>query len=150
MKTRKRIIAVLAVMAMLTTGCQPKENPEAKALLERARTEYGEGRYSEALATIEQLRRDHPQAIDERRQALTLFQDVALKQAQTDLARTDSLLEAMKLRYEQRQTRIKTSPYSKQLEGELTETRRLRDSLQVRFDTQCAKIKYIHKKQKEG
>ena len=31
----------------------------------------------------------------------------------------------------------------------LARTKQKRDSLQVRFDVQCAKIKYIHKKQKE-
>ena len=40
---------------------------------------------------------------------------------------------------------MKQNPYSKQIERDLTEARRLKDSLQVRFDTQCEKIKYIHK-----
>jgi hypothetical protein len=31
----------------------------------------------------------------------------------------------------------------------LTKTRMRRDSLQTRFDVLCAKIRYIHKKQKE-
>ena len=31
----------------------------------------------------------------------------------------------------------------------LTKTRVRRDSLQTRFDVLCAKIRYIHKKQKE-
>ena len=32
----------------------------------------------------------------------------------------------------------------------LAHTKQKRDSLQVRFDVQCAKIKYIHRMQKEG
>ena len=59
------------------------------------------------------------------------------------------LLEELKKVHEQLQTNIKDNPYSKQLERDLTEARRVRDSLQVEFDTQCAKIKYLHRKQKQ-
>ena len=84
-----------------------------------------------------------------RDQARTEFLDSALHQAQLDLAQTDSLLEELKKVHEQWQTNIKDNPYSKQLERDLTEARRVRDSLQVEFDTQCAKIKYLHRKQKQ-
>ena len=84
-----------------------------------------------------------------REEARAEFLDSALQQVQQELAQTDSLLEEMKRLHDKLQGDIKTKPYSKQLEYDLTETRRLRDSLQVEFDTQCAKIKYLHRKQKQ-
>ena len=89
------------------------------------------------------------QAQELRDQAREEFLDSALHQAELDLKRTDSLLEEMKKVHEQLQGNIKNTPYSKQLERDLTEARRIRDSLQVEFDTQCAKIKYLHRKQKQ-
>lgn len=130
-------------------ACKKPVDNGAKEKLQKAQTEYEEGRYSEALNTIEQLRSEYPEAIEERRQALRLFQEVSLKQAQEDLARTDSLLEDVKRQQDRLQAAMKQNPYSKQIEHDLTEARRLRDSLQVRFDAQCEKIKYIHKKMKE-
>ena len=130
-------------------ACKKPVDNGAKEKLQKAQTEYEEGRYSEALNTIEQLRSEYPEAIEERRQALRLFQEVSLKQAQEDLARTDSLLEDVKRQQDRLQAAMKQNPYSKQIEHDLTEARRLRDSLQVRFDTQCEKIKYILKKMKE-
>ncbi len=147
-------IIVCLLTVILLTGCQLfKKNDEAKALLEKARKEYKEGRYDEAINTIERLRNEHPKAIEERKEALKLFQDASLKQAQQDLSRTDSLLELAKQRYDVLQHELLTGQWLKsdvnKKQEEMTEARRQRDSLQVRFDTQCAKIRYIHRKQKE-
>lgn len=142
------------IMLVMLTGCNllKKENP-AGDMLQKARTEYESGRYDEALNTIEQLRHEYPEAIEERREALKLFQKASLKQAQEDLARTDTLLESAKKRYDMLQHELLTGQWLKgdiqKKQQEMTEARRLRDSLQVRFDTQCAKIRYIHRKQKE-
>jgi hypothetical protein len=84
-----------------------------------------------------------------RDQARTEFLDSALQRAQQELAQTDSLLEVAKVRHQQLQQAIKKDPYSKRLERELTEARRLVDSLQVSWNTQGAKIKYLHRKQKQ-
>ena len=84
-----------------------------------------------------------------RDQARTEFLDSALQKAQQELAQTDSLLEAAKVRHQQLQEAIKKDPYSKRLERELTEARCIMDSLQVAWNTQGAKIKFLHKKQKQ-
>lgn len=84
-----------------------------------------------------------------RDQARTEFLDSALQKAQQELAQTDSLLEAAKVRHQQLQEATKKDPYSKRLEREMTEARRIMDSLQVSWNTQGAKIKYLHKKQKQ-
>lgn len=149
----KKLTVLLLTGVLLFTACNWKKENEAKTLLEKARTEYKEGRYSEAINTIERLRSEHPKAIEERKEALKLFQDASLKQAQQDLARTDSLLELAKKRYDVLQHELLTGQWLKtdvnRKQQEMTDARRERDSLQVRFDTQCAKIRYIHKKQKE-
>ena len=88
-----------------------------------------------------------------RKEALRLFQDASLKMAQADLAQTDSLLQAANAQYEAANRRATANRQAlRATEAELhhvNELRKVRDSLQVRFDMQCAKIKYIHKKQKE-
>lgn len=118
-------------------------------MLQKARTAYNEGRYDEAINTIEQLRRDFPKAIEERKAALTMFQMASLKQAQEDLARTDSLLQDVNQRHDALERQMKQNPYSKQVERELTQARQLRDSLQIRWSALGAKIRLIHKRQEE-
>ena len=77
----------------------------------------------------------------------------SLKQAQEDLARTDSLLQAVTHDYNYQKTKVdKDREQLRATEEELSmfnKTKQKLDSLKVRFDMQCAKIKYIHKKQKE-
>ena len=145
----KLIMPFALAVLLLTTACQQKENNEAKKLLQKAQTAYSEERYDEAIATIEQLRHDHPEAIDERRAALTLFQNVSLKQAQADLAHTDSLLQKVNQRHQTLQQQMKQNPYSKELERNLTQARQLRDSLQIRWSALGAKIRLIHKRQED-
>ena len=127
----------------MLTGCKQEADNGAKEMLKKAQTAYDEGRYDEALTTIKQLRHDHPQAVEERKAALALFQEASLKQAQQELAQTDSLLEAAKKRYETLMKQMKSNPYSKQLEHELTEARCIQDSLRVQWNTQGAKIRAI-------
>ena len=115
----KKVIWILLAVVLMVAGCKDRKSEKMQQA---------------------QVLRD---------QARTEFLDSALQQAQAELAQTDSLLEAAKKRHRQLEGSIKDNPYSKQLERDLTETRRVRDSLQVAFDTQCAKIKYLHRKQKQ-
>ena len=115
----KKIIMILLAVALVVVGCKD--------------------RTSEKMQQAQVLRD----------QARTEFLDSALQKAQQELAQTDSLLEAAKVRHQQLQQAIKKDPYSKRLERELTEARRLVDSLQVSWNTQGAKIKYLHRKQKQ-
>lgn len=150
---RKHMMATLIAAATFASCGGSGAQSEAERLLERARAEFADKQYNKALATIDSLRRAYPDAIETRKQALTLYQDISLEQAQRDLAQTDSALQIVKARY----TMLKDSVEKKRAnltatEAELSEVNQTRvrmDSLQVRFDVQCAKIKYIHKKQKE-
>ena len=80
-------------------------------------------------------------------------QETELKKSQEELAIVDSTLEAVKREYEA--MKVEVEKHKQQLCATadeltlLTKTRVRRDSLQTRFDVLCAKIRYIHKKQKE-
>ena len=91
--------------------------------------------------------------IETRREALKQKQETELKKSQEELAIVDSTLEAVKREYEV--MKVEVEKHKQQLCATadeltlLTKTRVRRDSLQTRFDVLCAKIRYIHKKQKE-
>lgn len=148
-----RHIALVLIAALSLIACGNKVEKEAEALLEQANTQYANKQYDQALRTIDSLRKAYPEAIDTRNKALRLYQDISLKQAQDDLANTDTLLQRTKAEYDSMKVKVdRAKAELKATEAELlalTLKRIERDSLQARFDMQCAKIKYIHKKQKE-
>ena len=122
-------------------------------MLERASQLFNEQQYDRALIVIDSLRKVHPEAIDARKQALTLQQNVELKRSQEELASVDSALQAVKHDYEYQRQKVEKDKQQLRATAQeltmLTKTRVRRDSLQTRFDALCAKIRYIHKKQKE-
>ena len=151
----KRILTMLTMLTALIVACTTQGSNEqgAQKLLEEAQTALDEGQYEKVISTIERLRHDYPKAVDQRRAALELYKEASLKKTQAELARTDSLLEVAKARYSLLQQELLNGQWvkgqgAKNKENEMTEARRLVDSLQVQFDTQCAKIKYIHRKQR--
>ena len=152
---KKNILATMALAAMFTlTSCDGNGSRQtADSLLEEARQLFSDGDYDMALAKIDSLRKVFPNAIETRKKALALYQSISLKQAQEDLARTDSILQAVTHDYNYQKAKVeKDREMLRATEEELqmfNETKVKLDSLKVRFDMQCAKIKYIHKKQKE-
>ena len=147
---------VLSVMllALLLTACgNNTSKQEAEQLLSQANTLYEQGDYSQALAAIDSLRKVYPNAVDTRKKALTLYQNIELKQTQEELAAVDSALQAVKHNYEYQRQKVEKDKQALRATPDeltmLTRTRMLRDSLQTRFDVLCGKIRYIHKKQKE-
>ena len=92
--------------------------------------------------------------METRRKALALYQSISLKQAQDDLAHTDSILQVVTHDYNYQKTKVEKDRAELRATAEellmLNTTKAKLDSLKVRFDMQCAKIKYIHKKQKEN
>lgn len=151
--TRKTAIMIAATALMAVACSENKSEKQAEALLEKAEVEYKTGQYDKALRTIDSLRKAFPEAIKARKEGLKLYQNVALTQAQSDLARTDSLLQATKKEYERVKTEVETARRELRATPEELQNATLLkvrlDSLQVQFDVQCAKIKYIHKRQKE-
>ncbi len=148
------LAAMLLIVAPLLVSCgDMMAKREAERLLEQAGGEFDRGEYDAALATIDSLRQLYPTAIETRRQALSLQQSVALKQTQEDLAKTDSLLQLVTNDYNYQKQKVDNDRASLKATPEmlkkLTMTQLKRDSLKMRFDLLCSKIKYIHKKQKE-
>jgi len=147
-----RRIVILAVVALLT-ACGESGPNQAEALLQQANADYEQGRYDEGLRRIDSLRKVYPNAIDTRKKALRLQQDIELKKAQQELASTDSLLQLVQhdLYYQQEKVSrdkaaLRATPEELTL---LTRTRMRRDSLRTQCEVLGAKIRYIHKKQKE-
>lgn len=147
-------LSIILFAAALMVSCGGGMQQKAEELLRQADFDFEHGRYEMALASIDSLRKIYPNAVDVRRRALVLYQNISLKQAQEDLDQTDKLLQVARRDYEYIKTEVEKrrsglNATADQLRT-LTLTKIKLDSLQVRFDMQCAKIKYIHKRQKEG
>lgn len=148
------IIALTAVLIAGIGACKGDDtNQKAEELLQTALQQFDAQQYAAARATIDSLRSRYPKAIEARKKALKLHQQVELKRAENELALTDSALQSAKREYDtQKRLAEQAHANGTATASQLTNVTRLRmkrDSLQVQFDMQCAKIKYIHKKQKE-
>ena len=151
---KNNIFALLGIAACCClASCDNSQQKMADSLLKAAEQQFNKGEYDKALTKIDSLRNIYPNAIETRKKALGLYQSIALKQAQEDLANTDSILQAVTHDYNYQKTKVDKDREmlraTKEELSMLNKTKVKLDSLRVRFDMQCAKIKYIHKKQKE-
>ena len=149
----KKILIFIAA-GLLMAGCGNSEKKQAEALLQEARTQFLEGQIDAARATLDSLRKTFPTVIEARKGALRLHQEIELKAAQDEMARTDSLLqiankelETMQKEVEEHKAALKATP--EELTA-LTRMRMRRDSIRTQFETLGMKISYIHQKQKEN
>ena len=134
MKTNIAIVA----MALLTLAiCGNKEEDKAQSLYSEIENLYQAGNYQATLDSIKVLREKYPKAIELRKKSLTLWQDANIKLAQQDIAVTDSALQVV-IAQMNAATDIATR----------NQLRLKRDSLQVRYDTQCAVVRAVRMKQK--
>lgn len=147
--------AAIALCAMLTlAGCgENAMERQAGELLEQAKTEFNNGEFSKALAAIDSLRKNCPQAIEARKQALRLYQEIELKRAQLTVEGVDSVLQRVEREYQSMKKTVdslreKSAATVEQLRA-VNLMRVERDSLKMVFDVECAKIKYIKKKMEE-
>lgn len=128
----------IAAMALLTlASCGNKEEDKAQSLYSEIENLYQAGNYQAALDSIKVLREKYPKAIELRKKSLTLWQDANIKLAQQDIAVTDSALQVV-IAQMNAATDIATR----------NKLRLKRDSLQVRYDTQCAVVRAVRMKQK--
>ena len=150
----KNSIIPLMVGLLTLSACDNSVQQAAETLLNEAGQHFTDGDYDVALAKIDSLRKLYPNAVETRRKALALYQSISLKQAQDDLAHTDSILQVVTHDYNYQKTKVEKDRAELRATAEellmLNTTKAKLDSLKVRFDMQCAKIKYIHKKQKEN
>lgn len=147
---------ILPITFALTifTGCKGNHKSEkAEWMLEQAQTLFKNKHYQEALLTIDSLRHAYPNELTIRQKALTLYQNIALEQAQINLSKIDSALQSTQKEFLQMEKQVAAHKAALKANAnelnKLTTTRMKRDSLQVKFDVECAKIKYIHKRQKQ-
>ena len=140
-------------VAIMLIACSDSKQKAAEAMLQKAEQLFEQQQYDRALIVIDSLRKVYPSAIDTRKKALRLQQNVELKRSQEELVMVDSALQAVKQDYERLQKEVEKDKAELKATPEeltlLTKTRVHRDSLQTRFDVLCMKIRYIHKKQKE-
>ena len=126
---------------------------QAGELLEQAQTMFEHGEYKEALSTIDSLRKNCPEAIEARKKALKLYQEVELKRAELTVEGTDTVLQRVEREYQElKKTVDGLRAKSLATEDQLRKVNKLRvyrDSLKTVFDVECAKIKYIKKKMEE-
>lgn len=151
----KHTLFILLCSAVLlgAASCKEEKN-EASELLQEVKADFEAGRYDKALAGIDTLRAKYPKAIAERDSALRIYQETSLRQAQQHLATVDSTLQVIEKVYSTMsvviETKRKAGIATQQELQEFNELRYRRDSLKGVFDVECAKIKYIHKRQKES
>lgn len=154
MKARLFTAALAVCAALAVTGCGGSAaDRQAGELLEQAQTMFEQGKYNEALAAIDSLRKSCPEAIEARKKALRLYQEVELKRAEMTVAGTDTVLQRVEREYQELKTtvdalRAKSLATEEQLR-KVNLMRVYRDSLKTVFDVECAKIKYIKKKMEE-
>jgi len=144
---------VWILLAAMLVACSDEKQKAAEQMLQKAGQQFEQKQYDRALITIDSLRKVYPGAIETRKQALILQQNIELKRSQEELAVVDSLLQVVKSDYETLKQQVDKDKQELKATPEeltmLTKTRVRRDSLQTRFEVLCAKIRYIHKKQKE-
>ena len=150
----RQLFLLLACTVMLIACGNSDKQSEANALLSKASDYFTEGKYAEARACIDSLRKIYPNAIDTRKKALHLQQEMELKRAQQELAEADSLLQLVGHDLDYQQTKVDRDKAALTATPEeltmLTRTRMKRDSLRTKCETLGAKIRYIRKKQKDG
>lgn len=144
---------LISVPLLLASCHSDNTRKEAEALLAEANAHFEQGRLKEALLSIDSLRHVYPNAIDTRKKALRLYQDIQLKEAQQELAEADSLLQLVQHDLDYQQEKVDRDKAALRATPEeltmLTRTRMRRDSLRTQCEVLGGKIRYIHKKQKE-
>ena len=150
---RRLVLSAMAAVMLLSCG-ENSAQKQAEEMLTKAGICYEQGQYDEALTVIDSLRKIYPNAIDTRKKALRLYQDIELKKAQHELLVTDSLLQAVNHDYAYQQEKVERDKAALRATPEeltmFTQTRMRRDSLRTQTEVLGAKIRYIHKKQKES
>ena len=132
----KTNIAIVAMALLTLASCGNKEEDKAQSLYSEIENLYQAGNYQATLDSIKVLREKYPKAIELRKKSLTLWQDANIKLAQQDIAVTDSALQVV-IAQMNAATDIATR----------NQLRLKRDSLQVRYDTQCAVVRAVRMKQ---
>lgn len=148
-----KIFTILISFCLFLASCGNREKEQTAQLLSEARAHFEEGALDAARADIDSLKKTFPNIVEARKGALKLHQEIELKAAQDELAKTDSLLQIANKELEDLQKEVDNHKASLKATPEeltrLTRTRIRRDSIRTQFETLGAKIRYIHQKQEE-
>ncbi len=87
-------ILIVALVAAMFAACGENAEESAAKLLAEARTAMEQGRYDDGRALIDSLRQTYPTAVEGRRNAIKLENELELTDAKTSLAKADSALAA--------------------------------------------------------
>lgn len=150
---RYTLFATIA-FAVLLSSCTDKKKEDAQNILKQAQEQFERGEYGKTLSLIDSLRHAHPEAIEERKKALALFQDASEKMAQKMIEENDQAIQTLESEIA---TLGKTVAEHKQ-KGTATATELMTltkkqvklDSLKARFEAQCATVKVIRERRKSG
>ena len=147
-----RKISALAVIVMLFCACGDVSE-DAMRLADECEELYDNGRYDAALSLIDSLRRTYPEVTGARKKAFAIYQKAELAKAQEDVKATDKALQQASVDFHAIDSVVVRHKADGVVTAEEltrhTRMRMMRDSLQTRFDVQCAKIRFIKKKMKE-
>ena len=88
---RRLVLSATALLMLWSCGGNEAQK-QAEEMLEKAGVCFEQGQYDEALTVIDSLRKIFPSAIDTRKKALKLYQDIELKKTQQELAVTPSFV----------------------------------------------------------
>lgn len=135
---KAKVFFLTAVAAVTLLSCGPTESDKAAELVAQIEQLYADGKYQTVLDSITSLRQRYPKEVEARRRVLPIWQDASLRIAQTDIARTDSALQATIAEMEAAKTI-----------GERNFIGIRRDSLQVRYDVLVGTVRVIHRRQQE-
>ena len=140
----KKIICFALALALFS-ACADNGKEEARRILTEAQGQYDKGNYKESLRLVDSLRRSHPEAVEERRQALTLYQDASEKLAQSEIARLDRQLQTAQCRLDSMAAVVDSHSGSNgdAALDRLARLRQQRESLQVACDNQCAMVRLM-------
>ena len=148
-----KIFTILISSCLFLASCGNREKEQVAQLLSEARAHFEEGALDAARADIDSLKKTFPNIVEARKGALKLHQEIELKAAQDELAKTDSLLQIANKELEALQKEVDNHKAALKATSEeltrLTRTRIRRDSIRTQFETLGAKIRYIHQKQEE-
>lgn len=134
----KRILFYTITAISLLAACQQKSDMQPAQMLEEIREIYEQGRYRVVLDSIESLRSRFPKAVEERREALRIWQEASQRMAQEDIATTDSLLQVTTA-----QMNAEPRIYERNMLGVK------RDSLQARYEALIGVVRMIRKRMEE-
>lgn len=128
----------IILLTVFVISCGKSEDEKAAKLMSQIDSLYVNEMYNETLDSIVSLRSKYPKAVSSRKKALDIWRKASLKLAQSDIAKTDSALQAT----------------IKAIDGEtnLYKANMLRakkDSLQSRYEAMCGVVRMIKTKQSE-